>query len=163
MSPVEMEPELRLTVNGAEHRLAAGRATRLLDVLRDTLGLRSVREGCGMGMCGACTVLIEGRVVSSCLLLAAQAEGRPITTVEGLGEELHPIQQAFIEHAAFQCAYCTPGFVLAVEALLREQPRASEAEIREYLAGNLCRCGSYANILAAVRALQGRLAAEECQ
>ncbi len=126
----------------------------MLEVLRDDLELGSVREGCGIGMCGTCTVLVDGRAISSCLLLAVQAEGKAIITVEGLtsGERLHPVQQAYIDHAAFQCAYCTPGFILSTIALLTEHPNPDDETIREYLSGNLCRCGSYANILKAVRA-----------
>jgi aerobic-type carbon monoxide dehydrogenase small subunit (CoxS/CutS family) len=145
---------ITLTVNGQQHALSVPPERTLLDALRDDLGLVGAREGCGIGMCGACTVLVDGRPISSCLMLAAQAAGRAITTVEGLAEagKLHPVQQAFINHAAFQCAYCTPGFVLTTVALLSEHPHPDDATIREYLAGNLCRCGSYANILQAVRA-----------
>ncbi len=146
--------KLTLRVNGVTHELAVSRSRRLLDVLRDELELGSVREGCGIGMCGTCTVLVDGRAISSCLMLAGQAEDREITTVEGLaaGEELHPVQQAYIDHAAFQCAYCTPGFILSTLALLAEHPDPDDETIRSYLAGNLCRCGSYRNILEAVRA-----------
>jgi aerobic-type carbon monoxide dehydrogenase small subunit (CoxS/CutS family) len=124
-----------------------------LEVLRDDLGLVGAKEGCGVGMCGACTVLVDGLPFSGCLMLAAQAAGKEIITIEGLAHDglLHPVQQAFIDKGAFQCAYCTPGFVLAAVALLEENPSPSEAEIREYLSGNLCRCGSYRNILEAVK------------
>lgn len=145
--------ELTLRVNGQAHRLKVSPERTLLDVLREELGLVGAREGCGVGMCGACTVLINDQPLSSCLLLAAQAQGVEITTVEGLAslEGLHPVQQAFIDHAAFQCAYCTPGFILAAVALLKQQPQPDEETIRAYLAGNLCRCGSYNNIVQAVR------------
>jgi carbon-monoxide dehydrogenase small subunit len=145
-----------LNLNGQDVTVDARPDRRLLDLLRDDLQLMSVREGCGVGMCGACTVLVDGVAMSSCLLVVGQVVGSTVQTVEGLGspERLHAVQQAFIEHAAFQCGYCTPGFVLTVEALLREHPQADEATVRDYLAGNLCRCGSYNNILAAVRALQ---------
>lgn len=145
--------ELTLRVNGQAHRLKVSPERTLLDMLREELGLVGAREGCGMGMCGACTVLINAQPLSSCLLLAAQAQGVEITTVEGLAslEGLHPVQQAFIDHAAFQCAYCTPGFILAAVALLKQQPQPDEETIRAYLAGNLCRCGSYNNIVQAVR------------
>ena len=145
---------ITLTVNGQQHALSVPPERTLLDALRDDLGLVGAREGCGIGMCGACTVLVDGRPISSCLMLAAQAAGRMITAVEGLAEagKLHPVQQAFVDHAAFQCAYCTPGFVLTTVALLSEHPHPDDDTIREYLAGNLCRCGSYANILQAVRA-----------
>lgn len=153
--------ELRLRVNGAEQTVHAAAGQTLLEVLRDELGLVGAREGCGIGLCGACTVLVDGRPISSCLMLAAQAEGRAITTIEGLakGDHLHPVQQAFIEQAGFQCAYCTPGFILSSVALLAEQPTPDDNTIREYLSGNLCRCGSYENILQAVKAAsrKGRL------
>jgi aerobic-type carbon monoxide dehydrogenase small subunit (CoxS/CutS family) len=141
-----------LNVNGSQFEVDAGTRT-LLEVLRDDLGLVGAKEGCGVGMCGACTVLVNGVPLSGCLMLAAQAAGKEIITIEGLGHDgaLHPVQQAFIDKGAFQCAYCTPGFVLAAVALLKENPAPSEPEIREYLSGNLCRCGSYRNILEAVR------------
>ncbi len=143
-----------LKINGARHSVEVGTRT-LLSVLRDDLGLLGAKEGCGIGMCGACTVLVDGEPISSCLMLAVQASGRDIVTIEGLERdgELHPVQQSFIDHGAFQCAYCTPGFVLSVRALLAENPSPSTDEIREYLAGNLCRCGSYQNILRAVTAM----------
>jgi len=146
--------ELTLRVNGIEHELEVSPTRRLLDVLRDELELGSVREGCGIGVCGTCTVLVDGRAISSCLTLAGQVEGKEIITVEGLadGERLHVVQQAYIDHAAFQCAYCTPGFILSTVALLKEHSDPDDETIRRYLAGNLCRCGSYANILEAVRA-----------
>jgi aerobic-type carbon monoxide dehydrogenase small subunit (CoxS/CutS family) len=152
--------DLALRVNGIERHLRAPSDRTLLAVLRDDLGLEGAREGCGIGMCGTCTVLLDGRAISSCLVLALQAAGREVTTIEGLGteQELHPVQQAFIDHAAFQCAYCTPGFILSTIALLKENPTPDDETIREYLSGNLCRCGSYANILKAVKAcFEGRV------
>jgi aerobic-type carbon monoxide dehydrogenase small subunit (CoxS/CutS family) len=146
-----------LRVNGVEREVDAGTRT-LLATLRDDLGLVGAKEGCGIGMCGACTVLLDGEPISSCLMLAAQAAGREIVTVEGLAHadgQLHPVQQAFVDHGAFQCAYCTPGFVLSTVALLADQPAPGPDEIREYLAGNLCRCGSYTNIERAVMAASG--------
>jgi len=142
-----------LHVNGSQHEVRA-EARTLLDVLRDDLGLMGTKEGCGVGMCGACTVLVDGKPFSSCLVLAEQVAGKEILTIEGLGsvENLHPVQQAFLDEGAFQCAYCTPGFVLTTVALLAENPSPSDEEIREYLSGNLCRCGSYQNILQAVKA-----------
>jgi aerobic carbon-monoxide dehydrogenase small subunit len=123
----------------------------LLDVLRKDFKLFSVREGCGIGMCGACTVLIDGKPISSCLLLAPLAAGKDITTVEALGKDkLHPIQQAFVDNTAFQCSYCTPGFILTTKALLEDNPNPTPDEVKEYLAGNLCRCGSYLKIMDAV-------------
>lgn len=154
-----MKREITLRVNGSEETLAINDADTLLEVLRDRLKLWSVREGCGVGACGTCTVLMEGRPVSSCFLLAARAAGHEIITLEGLGDgqALHPIQQAFVQERALQCAYCTPGFVLSVKALLEENPNPSDDEIREYLSGNLCRCAGYADILRAVRAAQAKL------
>ena len=141
-----------LNVNGNRHEVQAGTRT-LLEVLRDDLGLVGTKEGCGVGMCGACTVLVDGKPISGCLILAEQIAGKEIFTVEGLARngKLHPIQQAFIDERAFQCAYCTPGFILTTVALLNENPNPGDDEIREYLSGNLCRCGSYRNILLAVK------------
>lgn len=141
-----------LNINGSKHEVEAGMRT-LLEVLRDDLGLVGTKEGCGVGMCGACTVLVDGKPISGCLTLAQQVAGNEILTVEGLEKDgkLHPIQQAFIDEGAFQCAYCTPGFILATAALLNENPSPGEDEIREYLSGNLCRCGSYQNIIKAVK------------
>jgi aerobic-type carbon monoxide dehydrogenase small subunit (CoxS/CutS family) len=140
------------SVNAREHRFACEDDARLLDVLRG-LGLSSVREGCGVGACGACTALLDGKPVSSCLVYAARCEGRQVQTIEANGDELDPVQQAFVDCGALQCGYCTPGFVLTVRALLAENPAPSEAEAREYLAGNLCRCGAYPEILEVVRRL----------
>jgi len=143
-----------LNVNGNGHEVQAATRT-LLEVLRDDLGLIGSKEGCGVGMCGACTVLVDGKPISGCLMLAEQAANREIVTIEGIASNgrLHPVQQAFIDEGAFQCAYCTPGFVLSVVALLSENPSPREDEIRDYLSGNLCRCGSYQNILRAVSVL----------
>jgi len=151
---VVADTKLTLRINGVVHELEAPPSRRLLDVLRDELELGSVREGCGIGVCGTCTVLVDGRAISSCLTLAGQVEGKEITTTEALagGGRLHAVQQAYIDHAAFQCAYCTPGFILSTVALLKEHSDPDDETIRRYLAGNLCRCGSYANILEAVRA-----------
>ena len=150
--------KIELTVNGQEHSLDVPPEATLLEALREQLNLFGAREGCGIGMCGACTVLLDGRAVSSCILLAAQADGREVVTVEGLAEDegLHPVQQAFLDQAGFQCAFCTPGFILTTVALLREHPQPDEATIRAYLNGNLCRCGSYRNILAAVQQAAGQ-------
>jgi aerobic-type carbon monoxide dehydrogenase small subunit (CoxS/CutS family) len=151
-----MKREITLRINGREESLTIDDADTLLEVLRDRFKLWSVRESCGVGACGSCTVLMDGRPVSSCFLLAARATGCEIMTLEGLGdgERLHSIQEAFVEERALQCAYCTPGFVLSVKALLDENPDPSDDEIREYLAGNLCRCAGYAEILSAVRVAQ---------
>ncbi len=145
-----------LNINGKDYEVEAG--TRLLlETLRETLGLVGTKEGCGVGMCGACTVLVDGDPMSACLLLTSQAAGHALVTIEGLqeGEGLHPVQQAFLDEGAFQCGYCTPGFILASAALLEEDPAADEGTIRAYLSGNLCRCGSYGSILKAVKSLAG--------
>jgi aerobic-type carbon monoxide dehydrogenase small subunit (CoxS/CutS family) len=145
--------ELRLHVNGRDHVVTVPPERTLLAVLREDVGLIGAHEGCGIGMCGTCTVLLEGSPISSCLMLAAQAQGKAIITIEGLadGERLHPVQQAYVDEAGFQCAYCTSGFILSTVALLAQHPDPHDETIREYLSGNLCRCGSYANILRAVR------------
>jgi len=150
--------ELALNVNGRDHKVAVRADETLLQVLRDRLNVLSVREACGVGMCGSCTVLVEGRPLSACLLLAFQVEGKPLVTVEGLTPDgaLHPIQEAYLTASGFQCSFCTPGFILATKALLGEFPDPTDDEIREYLAGNLCRCGSYIKILQAVKAAKER-------
>lgn len=157
-----MERAVRLTVNGQPRELPVNDADTLLEVLRDRLRLWSVREACGVGACGSCTVLLDGRPVSACFLLAARLDGSAVETVEGLGsaDALHPIQQAFLEHDAAQCGYCTPGFLMAAKALLAERPDPTHCEIREYLSGNLCRCGGYPNIVRAVRAAAARTGEE---
>jgi aerobic-type carbon monoxide dehydrogenase small subunit (CoxS/CutS family) len=158
-----MKREITLELNGREETITIEDADTLLEVLRDRFKLWSVREGCGVGACGTCTVLLDGRPVSSCFVLAARAASRQITTLEGLsdGQSLHGIQEAFVSERALQCAYCTPGFVLSVKALLDEIPNPSDEEIREYLSGNLCRCAGYADILRAARLAQQRRASEE--
>jgi xanthine dehydrogenase YagT iron-sulfur-binding subunit len=145
--------EIRLDVNGREHALRVEPRVTLLDALRDTIGLTGTKKGCDHGQCGACTVLVDGRRVNSCLTLAVMAAGRKITTVEGLasGEELSPLQRAFIERDAFQCGYCTPGQLMSATGLLREPCGASDAAVREAMSGNLCRCGCYPNIVAAIQ------------
>ena len=157
-----MKRELSLRVNGREERVEAATHHTLLEVLRGELRLVGAREGCGVGMCGACTVLLDGQPVSSCLLLATEVRGRAIETVEGLadGDRLHPIQEAFIEYTGFQCSFCTPGMLLATKALLAENPDPTEEDVKDYLAGNLCRCGSYLKIIAAVRGAAQRLTSE---
>jgi aerobic-type carbon monoxide dehydrogenase small subunit (CoxS/CutS family) len=151
-----MTREIMLHINGREERVAVQDADTLLELLRDHFKLWSVREGCGVGACGTCTVLLDGQPVSSCFLLAVRATGHEVMTLEGLsdGKELHLVQEAFVTQRALQCAYCTPGFVLSVKALLDEIPSPSDDEIREYLSGNLCRCAGYGDILRAVRVAQ---------
>lgn len=142
---------VRLRVNGREHRLLVEPRWTLLFVIRERLGITGTKVGCERGECGACTVLIDGKTRYACLTLALEAEGHEITTIEGLmdGEELGPVQKAFVEQDAFQCGYCTPGQILAVESLLRENPSPSVDEIRRGVSGNICRCGTYAFIFKA--------------
>ncbi len=156
-----MKRDITLKINQRVESFTIDDADTLLEVLRERFKFWSVREGCGVGACGTCTVLLDGKPVSSCFVLAARADGHEILTLEGLsdGESLHPIQQAWVEERALQCAYCTPGFVLSVKALLEENPNPSDDEVREYLVGNLCRCAGYADILRAVRAAQVKLSA----
>jgi len=148
--------DLAFTINGRNETVTVDDADTLLEVLRDRFKLWSVRESCGVGACGSCTILLDGRPVSSCFFLAARAAGHEVTTLEGLsdGDSLHYIQAAFLEQRALQCAYCTPGFVLSVKALLDENPNPSDEQICEYLSGNLCRCAGYADILRAARVAQ---------
>jgi xanthine dehydrogenase YagT iron-sulfur-binding subunit len=143
---------LTLRINGAEYTLQVDPRVTLLDVLREYLGLTGTKKGCDRGECGACTVLIDGRRINACLTFAVMHEGQAITSIEGLakGEELHPVQAAFIEHDAFQCGYCTPGQIMSAVALLNEGHTGSEEEVREWMSGNICRCGAYPNILAAI-------------
>lgn len=140
------------TVNGDSVEFLVSPRTTLLDALRDQLGLTGSKEGCGSGDCGACSVILDGRLVCSCLVLAPEVEGRRVETIEGLAQEgrLHPLQQKFLEHAALQCGFCTPGILMAAKALLDENPDPTETEARYYLAGNLCRCTGYDKIIRAV-------------
>jgi xanthine dehydrogenase YagT iron-sulfur-binding subunit len=149
---------LTTSVNGASRELRVAVRETLLDVLRERLALTGTKKGCDQGACGACTVLLDGKRVLSCLTLAAQCEGREVTTIEGLaGEgELHPLQDAFVRHDALQCGYCTPGQIMSAVALLSEGRAGSDAEIREFMSGNLCRCGAYPNIVAAIAEVAGR-------
>jgi len=154
-----MKQLIQLTVNGQTHDLVARPERTLLDVLREDLGLTGSKRGCDLGACGACAVLLDGVPVSSCLTLAVEASGREIVTVEGLAEggALHPIQEAFVEHGAVQCGFCTPGMVIAAKGLLDERPAPTDAEILEALSGNICRCTGYVKILDAVRAAIRRM------
>jgi carbon-monoxide dehydrogenase small subunit len=144
--------KIQLTVNGKRTEVEVDAETRLLDLLRESLHLTGTKEGCGEGECGACTVLLDGRAVNSCLVPAAQAEGAEILTIEGLapGSTLHPIQRAFVEQGAVQCGFCTPGFILSTYALLQANPTPSDEQILTALEGNLCRCTGYGKIVEAV-------------
>jgi nicotinate dehydrogenase subunit A len=148
-----MDAGIEIVVNGTRHRVEAGPETPLLSVLRDDLGLTGTKYGCGEGQCGACTVLLEGVAVKSCITRLSSAAGKRITTIEGLasGGVLHPVQQAFLRAGAMQCGFCTSGMIVAGAALLASKPDPSEQEIRQSLEGNLCRCGTYPRIVAAVR------------
>jgi xanthine dehydrogenase YagT iron-sulfur-binding subunit len=145
--------DVTLRVNGTKHQLTLDPRTTLLDALREHLHLTGSKKGCGLGQCGACTVLMDGQRVKSCLSLAALVEGREITTIEGLaqGDELHPLQAAFIERDAFQCGYCTSGQIMAGVACISEGHTGSPQEIREWMSGNICRCGAYDGIVAAIQ------------
>jgi aerobic carbon-monoxide dehydrogenase small subunit len=150
-----MKIEISTVINGRETEAAVKPNQTLLEWLRDDLHLRGSVEGCGVGVCGSCTVLVDGRAVSSCLMLATNIEGKQVTTIEGLGagDELDPVQQAFLDNQAFQCGYCTPGMIMATKALLSSNPQPTEKEIRDYLSGNICRCGTYKEVLAAIKSL----------
>lgn len=149
---------INLVVNGVRRTLEVVPWTTLLDALRDRLELTGTKKGCDHGQCGACTVLIDGRRVNSCLTLAVMTDGAAITTIEGLGKDgtLHPVQQAFIDHDAFQCGYCTPGQICSAAGLLAEGRAGNADEIRELMSGNLCRCGAYPNIVAAIEQAMSR-------
>jgi xanthine dehydrogenase YagT iron-sulfur-binding subunit len=147
-----------LSVNGEQHTVLADSRVTLLDAVRDDLGLTGTKKGCDQGACGACTVLLDGKRVLSCLTLLAQCERREVTTIEGLADEglLHPLQEAFVRHDAFQCGFCTSGQLLSAVALLDEGRAQSDDEVRELMSGNLCRCGAYPNIRAAIREVATR-------
>jgi xanthine dehydrogenase YagT iron-sulfur-binding subunit len=144
---------LDVTVNGTAHNLSVEPRVTLLDLLREQLHLTGTKKGCDYGQCGACTVHVDGHRVNSCLTLAMMVDGKKATTIEGLakGDELHPMQEAFIKHDGFQCGYCTPGQIMSAVACIREGHANSEAEIREYMSGNICRCGAYPNIVNAIQ------------
>ncbi|RLA95659.1 MAG: (2Fe-2S)-binding protein [Deltaproteobacteria bacterium] len=149
-----MKRLISLTVNGENHEVVVEPRTTLLEVLRDALGLTGAKEGCSLGNCGACTVLLDGKPVLSCLLLAVEAQGKEIVTIEGLAEggKLHPLQEAFVEHGAVQCGFCIPGMILSAKALLDENPHPTEEEVKEAISGNLCRCTGYSNAVRAILA-----------
>lgn len=136
---------IKMVVNGDAHKMAVQPGERLLDVLRDRLGLTGTKEGCGEGQCGACTIKMNGHAVLSCILLAVQADGATIQTIEGLqkGEELHPLQEAFVSESAVQCGYCIPGMIMASDALIQDNPTPTEGNVREALSNNICRCTGY--------------------
>lgn len=150
-----MKKEMQFTLNGEEVRVEVDPTWTLLYVLRDVLELTGTKFGCGYGECGACTVIMDGQAVNSCLLPALEAEGRGVTTIEGLAAadgQLHPLQKAFVEHGAVQCGFCTPGMIMSAKALLDEKQNPSEDEIKESIAGNLCRCTGYVKIIEAIKA-----------
>ena len=149
-----MKKTICLVVNGDQYEVAVEPRQSLLEVLRDSLGLTGTKRGCGTGDCGACTVLLDGLPVNSCLVLAVDAKGKDVLTIEGLadGNKLHPIQEAFIEHGGLQCGYCTPGMILSAKALLDENPRPTDEEVKSAIAGNLCRCTGYVKIVESVLA-----------
>ena len=145
---------LQLSVNGKTHEITVPDHRLLLDALRNDLGLEATKETCGLSACGACTVLLDGEPIASCITLARYAEGKKeVTTLEGIAPDgdLHPLQKSFLKHNAFQCAFCTPGMIMMASALLAENPKPSEAEIREYMAGNICRCTTYHEIIQAIK------------
>ena len=150
-----MKQLLRLKVNGEEYEVAIEPRRTLLEVIRENLGLTGTKEGCNEGECGACTVLMDGEPVNSCLVLAVEAQDKDILTIEGLaeGQKLHPLQEAFIEHGAFQCGFCTAGMLLSAKALLDRNPQPTEEEIRRGIGGNLCRCTGYVKIIEAIKAV----------
>jgi carbon-monoxide dehydrogenase small subunit len=147
-----MKQLIALKVNGESHEVAVAPRMALLEVLRDMLGLTGTKNGCSLGNCGSCTVLLNGKPVASCLVLAVEAQGKEVMTIEGLAQngELHPMQQAFIEHGALQCGFCTPGMLLSAKALLDENPSPTENDVKEAISGNLCRCTGYTDAVNAV-------------
>ncbi|HEY77577.1 MAG TPA: (2Fe-2S)-binding protein [Dehalococcoidia bacterium] len=153
-SPIK---QVRLTVNGKAYGLDVQPGKTLLELIREDLGLTGTKEGCGLGECGACTVIMDGKTVNSCLVLAAEADGKQITTIEGLadGDRLHPVQQAFIDHGGLQCGFCTPGMIMSAKALLDENQNPSDEEIRKGISGNLCRCTGYTKIIESIKAAAG--------
>jgi xanthine dehydrogenase YagT iron-sulfur-binding subunit len=157
-APQPAPHQVTIRLNGAAQTLRIDPRTTLLDALREGLHLTGTKKGCDMGACGACTVLLDGKRVNACLLLAARLDGREVKTIEGMAEggELHPLQAAFIEHDGFQCGYCTPGQIMSAAGLLNEGRSLDELSIREWMSGNICRCGAYPNIVTAIRQASGR-------
>ena len=150
--------QVKLTVNSKVYEVEVQPQDTLLDVIREKLGLTGTKEGCGLGECGACTVIMNGKTVNSCLVLAVEADGKQITTIEGLaqGDKLHPIQQAFIDQGGLQCGFCTPGMIISAKALLDENPNPSEDEIRRGISGNFCRCTGYTKIIKSIKTAAGQ-------
>lgn len=157
-APAVATHEITLRVNGSAHRLSVDARVTLLDALRERIGLTGTKKGCDRGECGACTVLAGGRRIKSCLTLAVMRDGEEVTTIEGIadGDQLHPVQEAFVRRDGLQCGFCTPGQIMSAVALIEEGHARSDDEIREWMSGNLCRCGCYPNIVAAVRDAGGR-------
>ena len=154
-----MKVQIQLKVNGLACKLEVEPRRTLLELIREDLELTGTKEGCSLGECGTCTVLLDGKPIKSCITLAVQANGREVTTIEGLEQadgNLHPLQQAFIDHGAIQCGFCTPGMILAAKALLDENPRPTEVEVRNAIAGNLCRCTGYQKIVEAILAASSK-------
>jgi carbon-monoxide dehydrogenase small subunit len=146
--------QITINVNGVMHEVDVQPWDTLLDVIRDRLGLTGTKEGCGLGECGACTVIMNGKTVNSCLVLAVEADGKQVTTIEGLsqGENLHPLQQAFIDQGGLQCGFCTPGMIISAKAILDENPSPTEEEIKRGISGNFCRCTGYTKIIQSIQA-----------
>ena len=151
--------QINITVNGTSYELSIQPHDTLLDVIRNNLGLTGTKEGCGLGECGACTVVMDGKSVNSCLVLAMEADGKRITTIEGLAEsdKLHPLQQAFVDHGGMQCGFCTPGMIMSAKALLEANPNPTDDEIRRGIAGNTCRCTGYIKIFESIKAAAGSM------
>jgi carbon-monoxide dehydrogenase small subunit len=155
-----MRVQIQLKVNGLPYKLEVEPRRTLLELIREDLELTGTKEGCGLGQCGTCTVLLDGKAIKSCITLAVQANGKEVTTIEGLERadgSLHPLQQAFIDHGAIQCGFCTPGMVLSAKALLDENPQPTELQVREAIAGNLCRCTGYQKIVKAILSVGNKL------
>jgi len=148
-----------LTVNGKSYELSVSPWRTLLEVIREDLGLTGTKEGCHLGECGACTVIMDGKTVNSCLVLATEADGKQVTTIEGLadGDKLHPVQQAFVDHGGLQCGFCTPGMIMSAKVLLDEKPDPSKEEIKRAIAGNMCRCTGYTKIIESIKAAAGNV------
>ena len=157
-----MKEKIELTVNGKPYEVLVKPSETLLQVIRERLGLTGTKEACSLGDCGSCTVILDGKAVNSCLVLALEAKGSEVLTIEGLGkgQQLHPIQKSFIEHGAIQCGFCTPGMILSAKALLDENPTPSEDDVREAIAGNLCRCTGYVKIVESVMAASETMRSE---